>query len=317
MEQQKNDLNLNRLRSSGAAIADGYRLYMGNFRRILRSSWIHAIVYAVTLSFFTIIHISFIPAMSIMHYMKASNEQMFSTLGQLMLLTLTAWILFILASTIIASTAFSALSEHQSTGAITAPFTWLGKLDTYMLGRMLKAVIGLGLLVTVANVLVTAVGVGCIVYLGRMAGLVALGVLSLLFVAAIVPLGYPLTKYMLTPTARLFPTLASAYPVGLRHWGDLFVVQLITAIVCMVLVFATELPAVILTMANVSSQMGTLTGDPTGMPEYMGWLTVVVCCIAGFIQAYVHMSALFPLYYLYGSIETQENERKQTVNTQN
>ena len=61
----------------------------------------------------------------------------------------------------------------------------------------------------------------------------------------------------------------------------------------------------------MSSQMGTLQGDPAGMPEYMGWMTVVVLCIAGFIQAYVQLTAMFPLYYIYGSIETAEKEARE------
>jgi hypothetical protein len=34
-----------------------------------------------------------------------------------------------------------------------------------------------------------------------------------------------------------------------------------------------------------------------------------VFVIAGFIQAYVHLSTLFPLYFAYGSIEQQKIER--------
>ena len=35
--------------------------------------------------------------------------------------------------------------------------------------------------------------------------------------------------------------------------------------------------------------------------------------VAGFIQAYVHLSTLYPIYYAYGSIEQQEAERQQVI----
>ena len=33
----------------------------------------------------------------------------------------------------------------------------------------------------------------------------------------------------------------------------------------------------------------------------------------GFLQGYIHLSTLFPYYFLYGSIEKQEEERRQLV----
>ena len=72
----------------------------------------------------------------------------------------------------------------------------------------------------------------------------------------------------------------------------------------------TTLPSLILLAANIQSLGGTIYGDPTGMPSYMIWMNMGVFTLAGFIQAYVNLSSLFPFYYLYGSIETQKKERK-------
>ena len=63
--------------------------------------------------------------------------------------------------------------------------------------------------------------------------------------------------------------------------------------------------------AKVVSLAGALQDDPTGMPDYMSWLNIVVFSLAGFIQAYIYLSSLFPFYYLYGSTEAQEKERKE------
>ena len=45
MEKDKEDILL-KDRSSRACISAGYRLYMSNFKRIFRASWLAAIVFA-------------------------------------------------------------------------------------------------------------------------------------------------------------------------------------------------------------------------------------------------------------------------------
>ena len=49
MEKDKEDILL-KDRSSRACISAGYRLYMSNFKRIFRASWIAAIVFAALVS---------------------------------------------------------------------------------------------------------------------------------------------------------------------------------------------------------------------------------------------------------------------------
>jgi hypothetical protein len=73
----------------------------------------------------------------------------------------------------------------------------------------------------------------------------------------------------------------------------------------------TSLPALILSIANQTATLGYLTGDPLGMPSYIGWLAAVVFLLIGFIQAYVMLSFLFPMYYMYGAIDAHEKDRKE------
>ena len=61
--------------------------------------------------------------------------------------------------------------------------------------------------------------------------------------------------------------------------------------------------------ANWINNIGILTGDPDGRPGYMFWLTIVVFLIAGFIQAYVWLTILGPVYLMRGSIAQQKKER--------
>lgn len=88
----------------------------------------------------------------------------------------------------------------------------------------------------------------------------------------------------------------------------------VTTLLISVFSLFTSLPAVILTIANQTATIGYLTGDPLGMPSYIGWLAAVVFLLIGFIQAYVMLSFLFPIYYMYGSIDAHESERKEFNN---
>ena len=53
-----------------------------------------------------------------------------------------------------------------------------------------------------------------------------------------------------------------------------------------------------------------------GMPDYMWWLTLIVFLIAGFIQAYVWLTLLGPVYLMRGSIAQQEKERENILTKQ-
>jgi hypothetical protein len=45
--EKENEESLIKIRSARAAIAEGFRLYTSNFRRIFRATWIHQLVFAV------------------------------------------------------------------------------------------------------------------------------------------------------------------------------------------------------------------------------------------------------------------------------
>ena len=115
-------------------------------------------------------------------------------------------------------------------------------------------------------------------------------------------------------------SLGWAVSSGLRHlkalfahFGLLFAVLFVVTVFTLMALLFTTLPSIILAIANGEAQTGVLMGDPLGMPDYMKWLTLMVSTIAGFIQAYILLSALFPTYYIYGSAVTQEIEKNEKM----
>ena len=108
----------------------------------------------------------------------------------------------------------------------------------------------------------------------------------------------------------LWKSFCFLFRPGLHHFGTLFATFFIILLFTAVLTLFCELPAIIIGIANIKAYAGAAAGDPLGMPEYMDKLTFVAFTIAGFIQAYVHLITVFPMYYAYGSIDTLEKERK-------
>ena len=96
----------------------------------------------------------------------------------------------------------------------------------------------------------------------------------------------------------------------MKHFGFILIVMLVSCIVIGVAEFVLALPAFIMSIANFKANMGVLVGDPLGMPAYIGYVAAVVFLVAGFIQVYLRMSALFNMYYMYGAIETMDAERQ-------
>lgn len=310
--EQKNELQLFRMRSNRGAIADGYRLFLSNFRPLLRATWIVAVVYALITAIFTKCYITLLPQLLIMRMQRLATYDMGWLIGA-MTPFLVTFFLLMLASVALLGGGFAAFREHAVSNNISRPAHWYGSMEIKTVLRLLLVLLAITLLTMIPSFLTGIVIAVGRMYLGTLATKLLAGLLWLLSFVAYLPVAYPFYQYMLTPNARLWPTLAAGYRTGLRHWGALFVVTLITSIITAVLSSLAELPAIILGMANLNSQLGTLLGDPAGMPDYMGWMTTVVFTIAGFIMAYVNLSALFPFYYLYGSVETREEERRKMV----
>ena len=102
----------------------------------------------------------------------------------------------------------------------------------------------------------------------------------------------------------------------LRHTGMILIVLIVCLFTVSILIMLTSLPMVIMMAANWQDQIGVLMGDPSGMPDHVRWLTLVVFLIAGFLQAYVWQSVIGPLYMMRGSMIKHENERQKFKKTE-
>lgn len=272
-------------RSSRACIGAGYRLYTGNFRRIFRYSWPAATVYALVCS-------------------VAGTMMVYSP--QILPLTL---LLILIVDALFSAYGFAVLKQHQQTGIISSPLKWFN-LDVPIFTRTLKGSLFMVLLFCQVAVIIAAITYGALLWLSTQTALVVVCLLGVIALVLLLPLSYVLMRYVLT-SGSFFGQLSQRYPIGLRRWGFIFIVTFVAVLVEVVFSLILSLPASILSAANMQANLGVLNGDPYGMPSYIGWLTAVVFLFIGFIQAYVMLSTLFPLYYMYGAIDVQEKEKKE------
>ena len=308
MEKEKEGILL-KSRSSRACIADGFRLYLGQFKRIFRYTRVVALVFAVVNGLFGTYFVMEYPRLLVA---LQTNCVGLPQLAGMSAVVIGGSVLVLVAYVLLGGYLFSMLNAHKA----TAEMPWTPKMlhfDRRAVWRMVKAMLWMLLFAAVIGGIVAAVVMLGNRLLARMTGLglavvvlIALGVLS-------VPFYYVFYKYLLTPGLKFTSVLSAGYAIGMRHLGSLLAVVIVTLLVVNIVALLLSLPMQILYMANIQAQTGVLMGDPLGMPAYMPKLTAAVFILASFLQAYVVAAAAFPLYYAYGSIEANEDERKQTL----
>ena len=122
---------------------------------------------------------------------------------------------------------------------------------------------------------------------------------------------YVLMKYVMEAPCKYWKTLSANLGCGMRHWGSLFLVFFLSMLLVQLIGLVIMLPSHILSYANQQAHLGLLIGDPLGMPSYMSTLTFTTFTLCSFIEFYVSQVMLVHNYYIYGSIDTKEQEREQ------
>lgn len=289
MEKEKDDILL-KVRSSRGCISAGYRLYTGHFKHIFRYSWLAALIYAL--------------------FCSVSGALM---IMMPRLIPITGAILLIMEC-LFASYGYSVLKQHQTLGNIVRPAKRFS-IDTHIFVRTIKC----WLWVLMIYILVAAIMVGisyvAIKFLQLYTAIGAISLAGLVILCLLLPLTYITMRYILNDGMGFWKQFKIGYGVGMRRWGFIFIVVLVACIVELLLLMLLSLPATILSIANTQSMFGVAMGDPYALPSYMPALAAGTFLIIGFLQAYVMLSVLFPIYYMYGSIDAQEQE-KQDFNKQ-
>ncbi|MBR1546935.1 MAG: hypothetical protein IJ633_09135 [Prevotella sp.] len=303
-------------RSYRGVISTGFGLYFSHFRLFFKASWLMALLFAAVFAALGMMVSVQLPAItaSIMKQLLVQQAPLSFEMAQQYLMTATGiillTILYLVLDALTYATVLNKLKEHHDTNAMTVPKRWFA-ITRRLMGRTLK-----GFLFTILVVLLPGLVLsGMVLILTKYVGVayitltVTVVLASLVLILLCLPLLYVFMKYVMNPGTAYFSLLPKAYAIGLRHWGHIFTSCLIGYLLVGVLVIVCTLPAIILSKAHFASQEGFLNGDPLGMPAYITPLTIGTFFMTGFVLVYLCLPMVMIAYYLYGSIESYENEK--------
>ncbi len=324
MEKQ-DDLTLLKPRSYRRVLSAGFRLYTSHFRRLFKASWQMALLYSLACGALGTLTAIKIPELSLalQQQLTAMQGVMLETLREYMftLIGILALSVLSLATLALASAPIlSKMKEHKDTGAITTPPHWL-TASPHLMGRSLK-----GVFLTVLVMLIPIAIFSLFLLLAELMSqgfivrhivttIVTMCVWLIISVLFYLPLYHVLMKYVMEAPCGYWHTLGHHYSTGLRHWGLLFLVFFISGMFVLFVTLVVTLPSQILNFANQQAYSGQLMGDALGMPSYIVPLTFVTTVLCSFIQFYVSQVTLAHNYYVYGSIEAREQEKKSLETT--
>lgn len=97
--------------------------------------------------------------------------------------------------------------------------------------------------------------------------------------------------------------------LGVRHFGGLLTILLLSSLIIACLMAIVALPAIVLSLSQIYAQIGAYLGDPVGLPNYFVGLMFVVFTITWFVFVIFATWEIVALYLYYGSAEKQEQEK--------
>lgn len=143
----------------------------------------------------------------------------------------------------------------------------------------------------------------------------AFGIITL---CCYLPFSYSVTKHLLNDS-KTKDIFGHNYHTGMKRFGFLFVIGIITALVLTIVCIFMALPAFITTTASRADNFGVENGDPTGLPSYFPWLSFLTNTVVCFVMTYIIFWIDMAICYAYGTIETERTEalqQKETTGTQ-
>ncbi len=135
----------------------------------------------------------------------------------------------------------------------------------------------------------------------------------IVIILAVLPLYYISVRYLCDENARFWIDFPKTYMIGVRHMGFIFLITLLLSIITGILILIIGMPLFILQAANTASLLGELSGDPVTLPKYFIFMVGITTFVVTFIASYIQMFPWIAYFFMYGSIEKQEEERNKNT----
>ena len=288
-------------RGFGATLKAAYNMFLTNFTRIFRHIWWAALVFALVLPLSVV-----------------ANTLMMTSSGSLW------WIWVLVALVVVAAEVvfFSRLTMLYNEESWKWNIIRILKLTVVVLFVIVVVAFVFGftkglmenwLLADLQEKMKTGADAQAAMAMTASANMKVTAVMLcglLIFILLLVPLYYTSMKYVVEVKSRLRKILWPSYTKGLRRWGYIFVLLLLTGLVLFPFVLVVCLPLIIMVTSMMLSTNGVLQGDPSGLPGGFMWLYYAVYVLTVFVLTFFTVFELTVIYFMYGSIETREQERQ-------
>lgn len=307
--QVKNNADYNivmKQRSTAACIREGFSFIGRHLRALLKSTWTLLLLTAVTMAAYLMVMIQ----------VRAVPEG-YEVATRALVILYVAYVAYTLSTALLTGRLMTVLKAFRDTGIVPRLKIAQGWKDTIRMAlRSLLFSVWIALLAAPGNQLI-----GLVAKLlptpestvTRWALIIGGIVLMVIAVISLLPLFFTYYKYVMDGGSFL-RMLGPTYKKGSHHKAKILVTGILTAILLAVTTSLLLVPMLILVMASTLSAVGVMLGDPSGLPSYFTVLIATTFVVTLFVTLYINMAMGSTGLYLYGSIETQENERNQYLN---
>jgi len=311
-KEKVSPLILFKSRGYAGCIADAYRLFTDNLGSIMRHVWLPMLIFAILIA-------AAITAMQQGSKMEmvgvsTNNVEALQKGGIIVLAGLVMLLLSIVPMNIMYGRYFTMLRQHSLTDKMPMKKEKLPKADVRKMVRRVWAAFFVYLIIF--GILIAAfcapIVLGCNEIPTDPSNYKFYGIAALIALVGfifILPLYNVYMAYMIDHSKGLFATFANQFGRSFKHWGFLFIIFVITALILLMIFAVLSLPEIILTTADNTNTLGMMQGDPDGLPSSFPLIMIVTTALITFASYCIYLLVYTIMYYAYGSIETQEKEK--------
>lgn len=298
--------DLYKIRSLGGCLKAAYDLFSSNLRHILRRTWLPAVLVMVFESILVIAAtlvsgLMAVPMLGSQPIGQPAPASEFIVPGVVLLVALlvsfavSTWLYTIVVS----------LLNGESMKVNLPRIIRLALL-------FLAVVIGVNLITYFVS-LIPMVGAKSMAEVSAksMVGAIINVVLTIVFFIVLLPLVYSFMKYSMETGTKLASVFKRPYAVGWKHWGYIFMVVLLAAIIVTIICCLAGLPLIVCSLAYQSNLFSKMMGDGDGLPWMYYLLFFLAAAIYSLASTYANVWITMTFYYAYGHIEAKEKAKEQ------
>ena len=136
------------------------------------------------------------------------------------------------------------------------------------------------------------------------------GIVFVVLIVIALPFTLANTLYLIEPSIQFSDIFRKGYKTGWKNWGYLFAIMFVCAILTSIAYCIVFSPSMVLFLASEVNLYGIALGDANGLPASFSALAFAMTTLSTLIFAYVDVWLILVFYYTCGHIETCQKRKK-------